>query len=96
MRSRASSSTVHSSWAKRSPSPSRHSSSVICERLVKAAELVERAVLVAEEIAHQMLDAPREQASHARRGMEYLAQLLSDLLGVTIGAAVQLLKLVDE
>jgi len=63
---------------------------------VEAAELVERAVLVAEQIAHQMLDAPREKATHARGGVECLAQPLGDLLGVAVGAAGQLLKLVDQ
>jgi hypothetical protein len=56
---------------------------------VEAAELIERAVLVAEQIAHQMLDASREQATHARGGMERLAQPLGDLFGVTVGAAGQ-------
>jgi len=53
-------------------------------------------VLVAEQIAHQMLDAPREKATHARGGVECLAQPLGDLLGVAVGAAGQLLKLVDQ
>ena len=65
-------------------------------QLVKTAELVERAVLVAEQIAHQMLDAAGEQASHPRRGMECLAQPPGDLLGLAVGAAGQFLKLVDE
>lgn len=35
-------------------------------QLVEAAELVERATLVAEHVAHQMLDASGEQAGDAR------------------------------
>src|ERR1035437_916354 len=43
-----------------------------------------------------MLDASREQAGHTRGGVHCLAQPLSDLLGVTVGAAGQLLKLIDQ
>ncbi len=64
--------------------------------LMEAAELVQRAALVAEQIAHQMLDAAREQACHARGSVEGLAQPLGDLLGVAVGAAGELLKLVDQ
>ena len=64
--------------------------------LVEAAKLVERAMLIAEQIAHQMLDASREQTRHARGSVKCLAQPPGDLLGIAISASGKLLELVNQ
>jgi hypothetical protein len=67
-------------------------------QIVKATELVERALGGGEEVSHEVLEAAREEIAGAGGALEDRAHVLGESVGVAVGllGACDLLELVEE